>query len=62
MFLKFKEAEHRSDFELVVNWKEIIKGIESNIILKNHSDSEEEEEPREGENKSHSEDPLEERG
>ena len=35
MFLKFKELSYKADFDIIVNWKEIIKNIESNIIIKN---------------------------
>ena len=38
MFYKYKELTDRADFEIAVNWKEIIKNIESNIIIKNKTD------------------------
>ena len=35
MFLKFRELSVKADFDVIVNWKEIIKNIESNIIIRN---------------------------
>ena len=35
MYRRFKEVSQKADFEILVNWKEIIKSIESNIIIKN---------------------------
>ena len=40
MFLKFKELSHKADFDIIVNWKEIIKNIESNIIIKSKPENE----------------------
>lgn len=37
MYRKYKEVCQRADFDILVNWKEIIKSIESNIIIKNKS-------------------------
>ena len=38
MFRKFKELADRADFDIAVNWKEIIKNIESNIVIKTKDD------------------------
>ncbi len=38
MFSKFKELQEKAEFDIILNWKEIIKGIEDNIVVKHKSE------------------------
>jgi hypothetical protein len=44
MFLKYRELQQRTDFEIALNWKEIIKSIESNVTMKSKAETEESQE------------------
>ena len=61
MFLKFKELSHRSDFDINVNWKDIIKSIETNIVIKTKHESIQEHDQIEEESKPVSKNPSTER-
>lgn len=38
MFVRFNELHQKAEFDIVLNWKDIIKGIEDNIIVKHKAD------------------------
>jgi hypothetical protein len=40
MSAKYRDLQQRADFEITVNWKEVIKAIESNISIQSKAEPE----------------------